>query len=81
MDTGPSPVNGRVTASGRSREIPVGLQVGVGGAQAGADGRSPGRMALWAADCSSAEGRREAGDGEQPHQRYWETDPTEGHPT
>lgn len=26
-------------------------------------------MALWAADCSPAEGRREAGAGEQPHQR------------
>lgn len=88
-------MKGRVPAAGRSREIPVGLQVagfsrpadGVVGsssarrrAPAGADGGSPGRRALWAADCSPAEGRREAGAGEQPHQRHWETDPTEGHP-
>lgn len=77
-------MKGRVPAAGRSREIPVGLQVagfsrpadGVVGsssarrrAPAGADGGSPGRRALWAADCSPAEGRREAGAGEQPHQR------------
>lgn len=76
-------MKGRVPAAGWSREIPVGLQVagvsrpadGVVGsstrrrAPAGADGGSPGHRAFWAADCSPAEGRREAGAGEQPHQR------------